>query len=483
MMRLRLQSEVRGGRDSGWPGWAGEMLSSRRQQRLELRVCAMAVLRHRRGLWGSELTSHRGPSKAWELGACPLRHQAFQKPPPRWRLLKGLVHQRTGTQLPCDRKRKRGRGLAPGGGLGLGGTQHPCYRSQEPTPSGFLRWVQAPRWCPRPGKPPPQAFLALGLAAPSVPATDRRSQPPVVSCDGCRLPAGAQGPESLRPRLSWPWAWPHPASLLPIAGANPQWFPAIGAGSPLVPKAGKAARGFPGLGLCHNPKSLQRFPVSFPLGHIMIWAVASKKEAKSCREASKEKEVEQAGWGRRGGARGEGGAEAGPGEKEVEQAGPGEKGQGRRRREERRRGRGRREERRRGRGRREERAGGEVRKAGGLAEKAGRGRREERRRGQGRRKESRLAGKLEKQGGWRRSRGGGQGRRAGRMPREQQELSGLGLSDPFELLEALPLAGSPQSPVCQQPCSYHCRSHTLTAPVRSHLLMAQSDWGQCQQWV
>ncbi|KAK1336203.1 hypothetical protein QTO34_004007 [Cnephaeus nilssonii] len=59
----------------------------------------------------------------------------------------------------------------------------------------------------------------------------------------------------------WPWAWPHPASLLRIAGADPQWFPAICAGSPLVPKAGKAsARGFPGLGLCHTPTSLQWFP-------------------------------------------------------------------------------------------------------------------------------------------------------------------------------------------------------------------------------
>ncbi|KAK1343846.1 hypothetical protein QTO34_014400, partial [Cnephaeus nilssonii] len=76
-------------------------------RRHELSVCAMAVLRNRRGLWGSELTSRHGPSKAWELGACPLRHQAFQKPPLRWRLLKGLVHQWTGTQLPRDQKRKR----------------------------------------------------------------------------------------------------------------------------------------------------------------------------------------------------------------------------------------------------------------------------------------------------------------------------------------------------------------------------------------
>ncbi|KAK1345010.1 hypothetical protein QTO34_013714 [Cnephaeus nilssonii] len=116
------------------------MLSLRRQRR-ELSVCAMAVLRHRRGLWGSEPTSccgpskarsetqccprrpynpdsykisvgqvaplsGRGPSKAWELGACLLRHQAFQKPPPSQRLLKGLVHQRTGTQLHRE-KRKR----------------------------------------------------------------------------------------------------------------------------------------------------------------------------------------------------------------------------------------------------------------------------------------------------------------------------------------------------------------------------------------
>ncbi|KAK1347037.1 hypothetical protein QTO34_000899 [Cnephaeus nilssonii] len=50
--------------------------------------------------------SGRGPSKVWELGACLLRHQAFQKPPLSRRLLKGLVHQRTGTQLHRE-KRKR----------------------------------------------------------------------------------------------------------------------------------------------------------------------------------------------------------------------------------------------------------------------------------------------------------------------------------------------------------------------------------------
>ncbi|KAK1331214.1 hypothetical protein QTO34_009163, partial [Cnephaeus nilssonii] len=54
---------------------------------------------------GSPLSSRR-PSKVGELGACLLWHQAFQKPPPSQRLLKGLVHQRTGTQLH-HQKRKR----------------------------------------------------------------------------------------------------------------------------------------------------------------------------------------------------------------------------------------------------------------------------------------------------------------------------------------------------------------------------------------
>ncbi|KAK1337007.1 LOW QUALITY PROTEIN: hypothetical protein QTO34_003051 [Cnephaeus nilssonii] len=59
----------------------------------------------------------------------------------------------------------------------------------------------------------------------------------------------------------WPWARRHPTSLLRIAGAHPQWFTAIRADCPLVPKAGKAsAPGFPGLGLRHTPMSLQRFP-------------------------------------------------------------------------------------------------------------------------------------------------------------------------------------------------------------------------------
>ncbi|KAK1331967.1 hypothetical protein QTO34_007644 [Cnephaeus nilssonii] len=150
--------------------WAGWTLSSRRQWRLELSVCAMAVLRHRRGLWGSELTSHRGPSKAGELGACPLVHQAFQKPPARRRLLKGLVHQRTGTQLPRDQKQKHQAFQKPPPRWRLlkglvhqrTDTQLPCDRKQkrvgDPTQEDHLcrgrpeeQGVPAPRQTPSPG--------------------------------------------------------------------------------------------------------------------------------------------------------------------------------------------------------------------------------------------------------------------------------------------------------------------------------------------
>ncbi|KAK1346405.1 hypothetical protein QTO34_000261 [Cnephaeus nilssonii] len=47
-----------------------------------------------------------GPSNLGELSACLLRHQAFQKPSPcRRRLLKGLVHQRTGIQLHREKRK------------------------------------------------------------------------------------------------------------------------------------------------------------------------------------------------------------------------------------------------------------------------------------------------------------------------------------------------------------------------------------------
>ncbi|KAK1341263.1 hypothetical protein QTO34_017667 [Cnephaeus nilssonii] len=68
-------------------------------------------------------------------------------------------------------------------------------------------------------------------------------------------------PRSARSGLGpgrWPWARPHPTSLLRIAGADPQWFPSICAGSLLVPKAGKASGGFPGVGLCHTQRPCYR---------------------------------------------------------------------------------------------------------------------------------------------------------------------------------------------------------------------------------
>ncbi|KAK1330430.1 hypothetical protein QTO34_010619 [Cnephaeus nilssonii] len=47
-------------------------------------------------------------TKVGDLGACLLGHQAFQKPPPSRRLLKGLVHQRTGTQLHREKRKRVG---------------------------------------------------------------------------------------------------------------------------------------------------------------------------------------------------------------------------------------------------------------------------------------------------------------------------------------------------------------------------------------
>ncbi|KAK1345689.1 hypothetical protein QTO34_008153, partial [Cnephaeus nilssonii] len=99
---------------------------------------------------------------------------------------------------------------------------------------------------------------ALGSAAPSVPATDRSSRPPVVACDPSQAPHWCPRPGKPLPEAFPALARPHPASLLRIAGADPQWLPEIRAGSPLVPKA--SARGFPGLGLGRTPASLRWFP-------------------------------------------------------------------------------------------------------------------------------------------------------------------------------------------------------------------------------
>ncbi|KAK1346453.1 hypothetical protein QTO34_000309 [Cnephaeus nilssonii] len=92
---------------------------------------------------------------AWQHPASLLRNAGAD---PQW-----FPAIRAGSLLVPKARKARG---FPG--LGLGRTQCPCYRSQEPTPSGFLRSVQAPCWCPRPGKPR-AAFPALGSAAPQRP--------------------------------------------------------------------------------------------------------------------------------------------------------------------------------------------------------------------------------------------------------------------------------------------------------------------------
>ncbi|KAK1331930.1 hypothetical protein QTO34_007607 [Cnephaeus nilssonii] len=78
---------------------------------------------------GQPASSPAIKSQSGELAGCLLRHKAFRKPPPRRRLSEGLVHRRTASLLV----------------------------------------YQAPHWCPRPGKPPPEAFPAVGSAEPQRP--------------------------------------------------------------------------------------------------------------------------------------------------------------------------------------------------------------------------------------------------------------------------------------------------------------------------
>ncbi|KAK1336252.1 hypothetical protein QTO34_004057 [Cnephaeus nilssonii] len=91
---------------------------------------------------------------------------------------------------------------------------------------------------------------ALGSAAPSLPAKDRRSRP-------WWLPAIRAGSPLVPSYLALGSAKPSIPAKDP--GADPQWFPAIRAGSPLVPKAGKTSAR---LGLGRTPASLQPFPVT-----------------------------------------------------------------------------------------------------------------------------------------------------------------------------------------------------------------------------
>ncbi|KAK1340517.1 hypothetical protein QTO34_019087 [Cnephaeus nilssonii] len=108
------------------------------------------------------------PSAAWtiksgELGACLLWHQAFQKPPPSRRLLKGLVHQRTGTQLHHE-KRKRGPKALVGSGeeatVTGPGTEGMDVQRWRPT---TMRFPASPPPPPFAATPPPQRTEWLGV--------------------------------------------------------------------------------------------------------------------------------------------------------------------------------------------------------------------------------------------------------------------------------------------------------------------------------
>ncbi|KAK1334857.1 hypothetical protein QTO34_004428 [Cnephaeus nilssonii] len=110
--RQRIAAEATGGagggtRVAGVADWASRTLSSRRQRWRASSASAPWLCCGTEGASGQQAHVPLRTIKSGELGACLLWHQAFQKPPPSRKLLKGLVHQRTGTQLPRDRKRKR----------------------------------------------------------------------------------------------------------------------------------------------------------------------------------------------------------------------------------------------------------------------------------------------------------------------------------------------------------------------------------------
>ncbi|KAK1341483.1 hypothetical protein QTO34_017894, partial [Cnephaeus nilssonii] len=98
----RGEAQGAGLRVAGVADWASRTLSSRRQWRCELSVCAMAAP-EAFGRPGAPADRQPAPprskAKAGELAVCLLRHKAFRKPPPRRRLSGGLVHQRTASQL------------------------------------------------------------------------------------------------------------------------------------------------------------------------------------------------------------------------------------------------------------------------------------------------------------------------------------------------------------------------------------------------
>ncbi|KAK1334159.1 hypothetical protein QTO34_005159 [Cnephaeus nilssonii] len=85
LLQIRdLEAQGAGLRVAGVADWASSTLSSRRQWRRELSVCAMAAL-EAFGRPGAPADSRPAPprskAKAGELAGCLLRHKAFRKPP------------------------------------------------------------------------------------------------------------------------------------------------------------------------------------------------------------------------------------------------------------------------------------------------------------------------------------------------------------------------------------------------------------------
>ncbi|KAK1344043.1 hypothetical protein QTO34_014602 [Cnephaeus nilssonii] len=194
------------------------------------------------GFWLSS-TSSGGPlvpeqthssllSIAGELGACPLVHQAFQKPPEWRRLLKGLVHQWTGTQLPRFHFPSRGAGClsAPAPGLSEAsaapkeqrllkglvpertGTQLPAFdgprqdmgslperpllchgtamaQMLSSRPSAFCR----PNWPPQPPRPPRVPPLHASWPIVGIAKKDGSTHSHKMAAPSTLSPAGAAG--------------------------------------------------------------------------------------------------------------------------------------------------------------------------------------------------------------------------------------------------------------------------------------------------
>ncbi|KAK1343242.1 hypothetical protein QTO34_016020 [Cnephaeus nilssonii] len=104
-----------------------------------------------------------GPVLGWEaLGSAQLLQVLFLQP----ELLAHIKKPWQGT----EKEVWLGVGAWPWAvAFGSAAPNIPAKDRRSRPPVGFLRSVQAPRWCPRPGKPLPEAFPALGSATPQRP--------------------------------------------------------------------------------------------------------------------------------------------------------------------------------------------------------------------------------------------------------------------------------------------------------------------------